>query len=53
MNKLKNLATALLMIGVMPVMGQNVAPKSILLWPNGAPGSEGKTTPERVSRAIY
>jgi acetyl esterase/lipase len=24
-------------------------PKSISLWPDGAPGSQGKTTPERVS----
>lgn len=26
------------------------APKEILLWPNGAPGSEGKDTPEVVTR---
>jgi acetyl esterase/lipase len=28
---------------------QNTEHASILLWPNGAPGSEGKTTPEHVS----
>ena len=26
-----------------------VAPKEILLWPEGAPGSEGKTDPEKVT----
>ena len=25
--------------------------KPILLWPNGAPGSEGKTTPEHISKS--
>lgn len=27
---------------------QTAYPKEILLWPNGAPGSEGKTAPEKV-----
>src|SRR5579864_4078962 len=33
------------------VVGQRAVadePKEILLWPNGAPGSEGKTAPEKV-----
>ncbi len=33
------------------VVGKRAAvdePKEILLWPNGAPGSEGKTAPEKV-----
>jgi endo-1,4-beta-xylanase len=51
MNRLKTLLAALSLIAMLPAMGQNNAPKSILLWPNGAPGSEGKTTPERVSKS--
>jgi endo-1,4-beta-xylanase len=31
-------------------MAQDTPPKAILLWPNGAPGSEGKNTPEHVSK---
>src|SRR5471030_1322365 len=30
------------------VMAQDAAPKEILLWPNGAPGSEGKVGVENV-----
>lgn len=51
MNKLRTLLAALSVIAMLPAMGQGTAPKSILLWPNGAPGSEGKTTPERVSKS--
>src|SRR5580698_4650231 len=29
-------------------LAQDATPTEILLWPNGAPGSEGKTGPENV-----
>ncbi len=36
----------LAVLGLAP--SASAQPKSILLWPNGAPGSEGKTAPEAV-----
>ena len=33
---------------VSAIVPQTALPQEILLWPNGAPGSEGKTAPEKV-----
>ena len=49
MKKLIYALFGLLIILSATVSAQNTEPASILLWPNGAPGSEGKTTPEHVS----
>jgi acetyl esterase/lipase len=37
-----------LVLGAFSVKAQDVIPKEILLWPNGAPGSEGKTGAESM-----
>ena len=44
------LATFCLLISL-TALAQNANQQIILLWPNGAPGSEGKTTPEHVSKS--
>lgn len=41
--------TLLALLLLLPVLRAE-EPKEIPLWPNGAPGSEGKTEPERVER---
>ena len=46
--KIHLLRNALLLCMALPVMGTADEPKEILLWPNGAPGSEGKTGAEKV-----
>jgi acetyl esterase/lipase len=49
MKKLSILLTSLLTVAFMAAIAQQNTTKPILLWPNGAPGSEGKTSPEHVS----
>jgi acetyl esterase/lipase len=38
----------LLLLGVLPLLLFAADPPEVLLWPSGAPGSEGKTTPAAV-----
>lgn len=51
MKNLKTLLAGLFTLALLPAMAQDASHKAILLWPNGAPGSEGKTTPEKVSKS--
>jgi len=44
------LLVAALILATLPVHAAD-APPVVLLWPNGAPGSEGKTSPEKVVTA--
>jgi acetyl esterase/lipase len=46
--KNKLLLPAILVLLLLNAMVAGTEPKEILLWPNGAPGSEGKTGPEKV-----
>jgi len=43
--------TGLFALALTVAVAQQTPQTSILLWPNGAPGSEGKTTPEHVSKS--
>lgn len=36
------------LLGIAPLLGTDADPKAILLWPKGAPGSEGNSAPESV-----
>ncbi len=51
MKKIRTLLCGLFSMSFIAVIAQTEAPKAILLWPNGAPGSEDKTTPEHVSKS--
>lgn len=51
MKKIKVLLTTLMAFATLTVVAQNGTNSAILLWPKGAPGSEGHTTPERVSKS--
>jgi len=42
----KLIAMVVVMLSVISTLHAADVPRAILLWPNGAPGSEGKTTPE-------
>src|SRR5258706_10138410 len=42
----KLIAMLVVMLSVISTLKGADAPRAIPLWPNGAPGSEGKTTPE-------
>jgi acetyl esterase/lipase len=46
--KPKLLLQAIFAFMLLCAMSADTEPKEILLWPNGAPGSEGKTAPEKV-----
>jgi endo-1,4-beta-xylanase len=50
MKTLLSLVAMLVALAASPALAQNTPaqPAEILLWPNGATGSEGKTTPESV-----
>src|SRR5476651_363878 len=50
MKKLVTLLTGLFTLILITASAQDATRKPILLWTNGAPGSEGKTTAERVSK---
>lgn len=45
------LLIGLLTLLLTSAMAQNGGNNAILLWPKGAPGSEGRTTPEHVSKS--
>lgn len=49
MKKLKHALFSILTILSITASAQKTESVSILLWPNGAPGAEGKTTPEHLS----
>jgi len=51
MKKVHLLLTGLLSLTVLSAMAQGGGSNTILLWPKGAPGSEGRTTPEHVSKS--
>jgi endo-1,4-beta-xylanase len=50
MKKIKSLSL-IIIITFLLVAIKSSAQKEILLWPNGAPGSEGKTGEERISKS--
>ncbi|MDB5015998.1 MAG: Endo,4-beta-xylanase precursor [Mucilaginibacter sp.] len=48
MMRQKLILTAFFLCNIFSAIAQDTIPKEILLWPNGAPGSEGKTGSENV-----